>query len=167
MTSGAPERLSLTEFSLQSTSFAHVDAARRLFEDFATSLVYSTSASGLLGGVEGLPASTHLLPARCSSPMEATIALGRVALPARATTHRRAQTPLRRSGGVRMEARRSIDRSGARRGPHGGYARVRLDTLLLTQAALRLGTERLWLSRDIDAYRYNAIAAVRVFEVKL
>ena len=127
----------------------------------------STSASrASRRSSRGSPASTHLLPARCSSRWTATtpLAAWRYARSSRqliAELKRLYVVPAARNGGLGVRlTEAALDAART-----AGYARVRLDTLSSMQAALRL-YERLGF-RDIDAYRYNPIEAARYLDLKL
>jgi len=155
----------LTEI-LQTTSSAHVDAARRLFEDYAASLEIDLGFQSFSSELEGLPGEYAPPSGVLLLAMDGDDALGCVALrplepPVIAELKRLYVVPTARNGGLGVRlTEAALDAARA-----AGFARVRLDTLSSMQAALRLYA-RLGF-RDIDAYRHNPFDAARYLELEL
>ena len=151
---------------LQTTLGAHVDAARRLFKDYAASLEIDLGFQSFSSELEGLPGEYAPPSGALLLAMDGDDALGCVALrplepPLIAELKRLYVVPGARDGGLGVRlTEAALDAARA-----AGYARVRLDTLSSMQAALRL-YGRLGF-RDIDAYRYNPFEAARYLELEL
>jgi putative acetyltransferase len=154
----------LTEI-VQANSRSDVDAARRLFTEYAASLDIDLGFQDFASELEGLPGEYVPPSGALLVAMDGERAVGCVALrplepPSVAEIKRLYVVPAEhhRGLGVRLaEAALCAARAA-------GYTRVRLDTLSSMKAAQRL-YEGLGFS-DIEAYRHNPHEA-RYLELKL
>jgi len=154
----------LTEI-VQTTSRDDVDAARRLFEEYAASLDIDLGFQDIASELEGLPGEYVSPSGALFLAIDGDEAVGCVALrpfepPRVAEIKRLYVVPAARHRGLGMrlsEAAVGVARAA-------GYERVRLDTLSSMQAAQRL-YERLGF-HDIGAYRHNPHEA-RCLELEL
>ncbi len=150
---------------VQATSRADVDAARRLFVEYAASLDVDLGFQDIASELRGLPGEYVPPLGALFLALDGDAAVGCVALrpfeaPRVAEIKRLYVVPAARDRG--LGERLSEAAVGVAR--VAGYERVRLDTLSTMRAAQRLYT-RLGF-RDIDAYRYNPHEA-RYLELEL
>jgi putative acetyltransferase len=142
-----------------------VDAARRLFEEYAASLSIDLGFQGFAAEVAGLPGeyappAGALLLAMAGDEAVGCVALRPLEPPRVAEVKRLFVVPAARERGLGVRlAAAALDAARA-----AGYARVRLDTLASMQTAQRL-YERLGF-HAIAAYRHNPHEA-RYLEVDL
>ena len=139
---------------VQATSRVGVDAARRLFVEYAASLDVDLGFQDIASELEGLPGEYVPPSGALFLALDGDEALGCVALrpfepPRVAEVKRLYVVPAARERG--LGTRLSEAAIGVARA--AGYERVRLDTLSSMRAAQRL-YERLGF-HDIDAYRHN------------
>ncbi|MCX6363276.1 MAG: GNAT family N-acetyltransferase [Actinobacteria bacterium] len=150
---------------VQATSRDDVDAARRLFEEYASSLDIDLDFQDIASELEGLPGEYVPPSGALFLAIDGAEAVGCVALrpfepPRVAEIKRLYVVPAARDRGLGMRLSEAV--VGVARA--AGYERVRLDTLSSMQAAQRL-YERLGF-HDIDAYRLNPHQA-RYLELEL
>ena len=139
---------------VQATSRDDIDAARRLFEEYASSLDIDLGFQDIASELEGLPGEYVPPAGALFLAIDGDEAVGCVALrplepPRVAEIKRLYVVPAARDRGLGMrlsEAAVGVARAA-------GYERVRLDTLSSMRAAQRL-YGRLGF-HDIDAYRHN------------
>ncbi len=151
---------------IQATTATDIDAARRLFAEYARSLDIDLDFQGFAAELAALPGDYVPVHGALLLALDGHDALGCVALrplepPRIAELKRLYVVPSGRGRGVGL----SLARTAIEAAREGGYERVRLDTLPSMGPALRL-YERLGF-RDIHAYRYNPIETARYLELRL
>jgi len=152
---------------VQATTEDDIQAARRLFSDYAASL-------GIDLGFQDFESELATLPGDYAPPQGALLlaveddrVLGCVALRPLEPAARMGElkrlyvSPAGRGQGIGLTLTLAILHAAR----SAGYERVRLDTLPSMQTAQRM-YERLGF-RDIDAYRYNPVESARFLELKL
>lgn len=152
---------------LQASSPAHIDAARRLFAEYAASLEidlgfqdFATELAALPGDYVP-PRGALLLALDHSGAALGCVALRPLEWPSAAELKRLYVAASGRGQRLGLELTRAA-LSAAR---EAGYERVRLDTLPSMHAAQRL-YERLGF-RDIGPYRFNPVESARYMELEL
>lgn len=148
------------------TTDEHIDAARRLFSEYAASLGIDLGFQGFESELANLPgdyAPPHgaLLLALQGEDAVGCAALRPLDTPGIAEMKRLYVTPGGRGRGIGPRLTGAIIEAAR----VAGYERIRLDTLPTMGSAQRM-YERFGF-RDIEAYRYNPVDATRFLELEL
>ena len=151
---------------IQVTTTAHVEMARRLFSEYASSLDIDLDFQGFDDELATLPGQYAPPSGALLLALEGEAAVGCVALrpiePPRVGELKRLYVaPAGRGKGIGLALTEAIIQAARA----SGYERLRLDTLPTMDAAQRM-YERLGF-RDIAPYRYNPVDSARYLELEL